>query len=78
MNKNFVAALKERYPPGTRLECIFMDDSQAIPPGTQGTVTHVDDVGTIHMKWDNGSSLGLIYGADSFKTVRENQMVQTM
>ena len=78
MNRNLVESLRKRYPSGTRLECIFMDDFQAIPPGTQGTVTHVDDMGTIHMKWDNGSSLGLVYGEDSFKTVHENQMIQTM
>ncbi|MBE6107376.1 MAG: DUF4314 domain-containing protein [Erysipelotrichaceae bacterium] len=78
MNKIFIELLRKRYPAGTRLECICMDDFQAVPPGTQGTVTHVDDMGTIHMHWDNGSSLGLIYGEDNFKTVREHEMIQTM
>lgn len=78
MNKNFVEALRKRYPSGTRLECLFMDDFQAVPPGTKGTVTHVDDAGTIHMHWDNGSSLGLVYGEDKFRTIYEHEMAQTM
>ena len=36
-----------------------MNDSQAVPPGTRGTVNYVDDLGTIHMNWDNGRTLGI-------------------
>ena len=43
-----------------------MDDSQAPPPGTKGTVAYVDDIGQIGVKWDTGSSLSLIPGVDSF------------
>lgn len=43
-----------------------MDDSQAPPPGTKGTVAYVDDIGQIGVKWDSGSSLSLIPGEDSF------------
>ena len=61
---------KEKYPVVTRIELISMEDPYApIEPGTKGTVAHVDDVGTIHMKWDNGRTLGLIPGADSFKVI---------
>ena len=62
-----VAATRLNYPPGTRLELISMDDPQAIPPGSRGTVDHVDDMGTIHMRWDNGRSLGLVPREDSFR-----------
>ncbi len=41
-----VAMTRLNYPPGTRLELISMDDPQAIPPGSRGTVDHVDDMGT--------------------------------
>jgi len=41
-----------------------MNDTQGVEEGTKGTVTHVDDIGTIHMKWDNGRGLGLIPGED--------------
>ena len=65
----FVKVLKRRYPAGTRVELISMDDRYAPPEGTQGTVTHVDDIGTIHVNWDNGSCLGVIYGEDFVKVV---------
>ena len=61
---------KEMYPAGTRIELISMDDPFApVEAGTQGTVVCVDDMGTIHMRWDNGRSLGLIPGEDSFKKI---------
>ena len=64
----FAKRMKENYPPGTRLELISMDDPYAkIPPGTRGTVVCVDDIGTIHVNWDNGSGLGLVPGEDAFR-----------
>lgn len=64
--------LKRMYPKGTRIELISMDDPYApIPSGTKGTVEFVDDMGTIHMKWDNGRTLGLVAGEDSFKVIQE-------
>ena len=60
---------KEMYPIGTRIELISMEDSQAVPSGTKGTVVCVDDMGTIHMKWDNGRTLGLIPNVDSFRKI---------
>lgn len=69
---NKVEELRYLYPEGTRLECLSMSDPfHPIPPGTRGSVSHVDDAGTIHMHWDNGSGLGLIPGEDSFKKVNE-------
>ena len=47
------------------------EDAQAVSPGTKGTVSLVDDMGTIHMKWDNGRSLGLIPEEDSFRKIEE-------
>jgi len=47
-----------------------MDDIQAPPAGTEGTVTFIDDAGTIHMRWDTGSSLGLISGEDEFEVLK--------
>ena len=68
---NKVKIYKEMYPIGTRLELINMEDAQAVPSGTKGRVVCVDDMGTIHMKWDNGRTLGLIPGVDSFKKIEE-------
>ena len=56
--------LKDLYPTGTRVKLVEMNDIQAPPIGTLGTVMHVDDIGTIHIKWDNGSTLGAAYPED--------------
>ena len=61
--------LKERYPRGTRVELISMSDAHAPKEGTKGTVVCVDDIGTVHVKWDNGSTLGVVYGEDSIKVI---------
>ena len=66
-NRRQVERIKERYPIGTRIELLStMDDVQGVERGTKGTVVGVDDMGTIHMKWDNGRGLGLIPGEDNF------------
>lgn len=59
VDRRFVQSRKERYPNGTRVKLICMDDAGAPPVGTEGTVQMVDDIGTIHVSWDNGSSLGV-------------------
>ena len=67
MDRKMVDFIKEQYPPGTRIRLNTMEDPYApIAPGTEGEVDFVDDIGTIHMKWDNGRSLALIPGEDSF------------
>lgn len=68
------ATTRLNYPPGTRLELISMDDPQPIPPGSRGTVDHVDDMGTIHMRWDSGRSLGLVPGEDSFRKLTPEEI----
>lgn len=64
MKKEVIERIRQQYPKGTRVELVRMEDPQAPPVGTKGTVMAVDDIGTIHVKWDNGSSLGIAYGAD--------------
>ena len=49
-----------------RIRLLHMDDAQAPPKGTEGTVVDVDDIGSVLMKWDNGSSLNLLPGKDMF------------
>ena len=57
-------SLKERFPEGARVRLTAMADKFAPPIGTLGTVIAVDDIGTIHVQWDNGSTLGVVYGED--------------
>lgn len=63
-NRNIVEMLRKQYPTGTRVELVKMDDCQAPPIGTKGTVRGVDDTGSIMVHWDNGSSLNVVYGED--------------
>ena len=67
--------LRKEYPIGTRVELIHMDDpyNKKLVPGCKGTVRWVDDWGTIHVNWDCGSGLGVVFGEDSCrKVVEEN------
>ena len=63
--KEVVDRIKAQYPAGCRVELIIMNDPyRPMPEGLKGTVSYVDDTGTIHVHWDNGSSLGVVYGED--------------
>ena len=64
--------LRSTFKSGTLVERVSMDDPYTkIPVGTQGIVTGVDDIGTIHVKWDTGSHLGIVYGEDQCKMVEK-------
>lgn len=67
-------SMKRMYPKGTRIKLIQMNDPQAPPAGTKGTVTDIDDIGTIFVAWDNGSHLGLICGEDRFQVIRPEEL----
>ena len=77
MTRKQIEQYKERYKPGTRLLPMNMNDPYApVPSGTKGTVTLVDDQAQIHMKWDNGRTLALIPGEDSFRTLTEKEVAE--
>ena len=65
--------IKMRYPEGTRIRLNYMKDSQAVPSGTEGSVVMVDSIGQIHMKWDNGRTLTIVPGEDSFSVIQPTQ-----
>ncbi|QGH02291.1 DUF4314 domain-containing protein [Streptococcus iniae] len=69
-NRETIERLKKTYPEGTRVELVSMSDTYAPPKGTQGTVTGVDDIGSLLVKWDNGSSLNVLYGEDVVRIVK--------
>ena len=65
ISKEMLTVLREKYPTGTRVELGRMDDPYtSLTTGDKGTVRCVDDIGTIHINWDCGSSLGAVYGVD--------------
>jgi len=69
ISKEALQALRERFPKGTRVELVQMDDPQAPPIGTKGTVVGVDAIGSIMVHWDNGSGLNVVYGEDVCRKV---------
>ena len=65
-----LADLRSHYSKGSRVKLICMNDPYCdLKAGAMGTVTHVDDIGTIHVAWDCGSTLGVVYGVDSCTVV---------
>lgn len=74
ISKKTVERLRKEYPPGARVELVHMDDpyNTTLLPGARGTVKLVDDMGTIHVRWDCGSSLGVVYGEDTCRKIKED------
>ena len=68
-SKAVVEVLRRQYPVGTRVELVKMDDPQAPPNGTKGTVLGVDDIGSIMVAWNSGGSLNVVYGEDICRKV---------
>lgn len=73
MTKEILDDLRERYPVGARVELTHMNDpyNTTLTEGCRGTVRAVDSIGTIHVAWDCGSSLGVVFGEDSCRVVKE-------
>ena len=72
-SKEIVERIRREYPAGTRVELLRMDDPQAPPVGTKGTVKGVDDTGSLLMRWDNGSGLNVVYGEDIVRKVGDRR-----
>ena len=70
-DKNKAELLRQRYPEGTRICLDHMEDLCPVESGTCGEVQFVDDAGTLHCKFDNGRTLGVIPGVDDFHVIRE-------
>ena len=68
-NKEIVERVRKEYPVGTRVVLVRMDDCQAPPIDTKGTVTAVDDTASLIMKWDNGCGLNVVYGEDKVRKI---------
>ena len=70
-SKEIVEMVRKQFPVGTRVVLEQMDDFQAPPIGTKGTVRGVDDTASIMVRWDNGSGLHVVYGVDRCRKVEE-------
>jgi hypothetical protein len=76
LSREIVEEIRKRYPKGSRVALVFMDDTQAPPVGTLGTILGVDDIGSLMVEWDNGSRLNVIYGEDKVRIVHYNKTIQ--
>lgn len=74
VKRELIERLRREYPEGTRVELLCMDDVQAPPIGTKGTVLAVDDAGSLIMRWDNGSGLNVVFdGGDRVRKLNVNK-----
>ena len=69
MNAKIVELLKKRYPNGTRVRLLKMEDPNPVPIGMLGTVEDVDDIGSLVVQWDNGRQLHVLHGIDEVETI---------
>ena len=68
IHPEMLKALRSYYPPGTRVELVRMEDPYTmLKPGDQGTVSLIDDTGTVFVNWDSGSGLGVVFGEDEIR-----------
>jgi hypothetical protein len=73
ISKEQLLNLREKYPAGCRVELLKMDDIQAPKIGTKGTVVGVDDIGSIMVRWDSGSSLSVVFGEDLCRRIQDDR-----
>ena len=71
-----IERIKKQYPEGTRICLDHMgDDPHPVPNGTKGTVAHVDDIGTIFCKFDNGRFMGIVPDKDRFHVIEQEENI---
>lgn len=75
ISRKEVERIKEKYPKGTPIHLYSMEGETAVPPGSRGIVDYVDDIGQIHMKWENGSSLALNVEEDRFDIITQQDKI---
>lgn len=69
MNAKIVELLKKRYPAGTRVRLLKMEDPNPVPIGMLGTVEDVDDIGSLVVQWDNGRQFHVLHGIDEVEKI---------
>lgn len=69
MNAKIVELLKKRYPAGTRVRLLKMEDPNPVPIGMLGTVEDVDDIGSLVVQWDDGRQLHVLHGIDEVEKI---------
>ena len=73
ISKEQLLILRQKCPAGCRVELLKIDDIQAPKIGTKGTVVGVDDIGSIMVRWDSGSSLSVAFGEDLCRRIYDDR-----
>jgi hypothetical protein len=73
LRREQIERLKERYPAGTVVRLGQMEGEHQMPSGMEGKVIDVDDIGQIHVEWENGSTLALNVEEDDFTVVPQKE-----
>lgn len=76
-NRRMAEEYRKTHPPGTRIELLDTSETMnPVPIGTRGAIVHIDDQCHLHMKWDNGRTLAVIPGEDSFRKLTEQELAE--
>ena len=67
MREQDVERIRQMFRPGTQIVLQEMAGEPQMPPGLRGNVRFVDDIGQVHMRWENGSRLALHPFEDTFQ-----------
>ncbi len=69
LNREEIEQVKKMYPKDTPIRLYEMEGERTVPPGMRGTVKYVDDVGQIHVAWENGERIALNPTEDQFTII---------
>ena len=76
-SREHVESIRKNYPPGSRIVLNNMNDPYSpVESGTRGTLRYVDDCGQLGVAWDNGRSLSLVPGVDSYRRLTQQEIGQ--
>jgi len=78
MTQHEVEMIKDKFQSGMRILLHEMRGEPRMYDGLEGMIESVDDIGQIHVRWDNGSSLALNYEEDSFELADAPNRIQIL
>lgn len=75
LSREEIMRIKEEYPKDTQVRLYSMKGEPQMPTGMKGKVKLVDDIGQIHVSWENGSTLPLNTEEDQFDIITQEEII---